>query len=238
MKYPGILLLVLFSLSIRAQQDEQTALQELYQDILHPSDVLMNGREYNNYFQPRLSSPLIPKDQLPSASVLIRGKQYQNVMLLYDTYKDLLVYYNLNTLYNNMLTVVIVNSNIVDEFTLQLPSGPTRFRYLTFPENQEGLLSSGFYEIVSEGVCKFIIDHTALKKTQDGRVVYQNITVRYIINSGTVYRIKGKKSLLEALSDAAPEVNEYLKRKNIYVKTAEKEQLKGVLDYYTDLKHL
>ncbi len=98
MKYSIILLLVLLSLSLSAQQAGQNALQELYQDILHPSDALMNGREYKYYFQPRFSSPLIPKDPLPTASLLIREKQYQNVMLFYDTYMDQLVYYNYNTL--------------------------------------------------------------------------------------------------------------------------------------------
>lgn len=231
MKYPGILLLVLFSLSVRAQHAGQNELQELYQNVLHPSDALLNGREYKYYFQPRLSSPLIPKDQRPSASVLIREKQYQNVILLYDTYKDLLVYYNSNIPYKGMILTVIVNSDIIDEFTLQLQSGPARFKYLTFPENQKGILSSGFYEIVSEGAYKFIIKHSADKKTQDGGVVYQYKAERYIIASGAVYKITGKKSLLKALSDQAVEVNEYLKRTKIHVRTADKEQLKGVLDY-------
>lgn len=231
MKYPGILLLVLISLSVKAQQAERNLLQDQYQDILHPSDPLLNGREYNYYFQPRKSSPLIPKDQRPSASVLIREKQYQNVILLYDTYKDLLVYYNPNIIFKGMILTVIVNSDIIEEFTLQLQSGPARFRYLTFPVIKEGILTSGFYEIVSEGACKFIIKHSADKKTQDGGVVYLYKTERYIIASGAVYKITGKKSLLKALSDQAVEVNEYLKRTKINVRTADKEQLKGVLDY-------
>lgn len=236
MKYPGILLLVLFSLSVRAQQAEPNMLQDHYQDILHPSDPLLNGREYNYYFQPRKSSPLIPKDQRPRASVLIRGKEYQNVMLLYDTYKDLLIYYNPNNLYRGVLITVIVNPDIIEEFTLQLQSGPARFRHLAFPETKEGKLNSGFYEIVREGACKFIIKHSTDKKTQDEGVVYQYKTERYIIASGVAYKIKGKKSLLEALSDRAVEVSEYLKRTRINVRTADREQLKGVLDYYTSLK--
>ena len=67
-------------------------------------------------------------------------------------------------------------------------------------------------------------------------MVYQYKPERYFISSGAAYRIKGKKSLLEALSDRAEEVNEYLKRTKIQVATADKEQLKGVLDYYTVLK--
>jgi len=237
MKYSIILLLFLFSLSLSAQQAGQSDLQELYHNILHPSDVLLNGREYKYYFQPRVSSPLIPEDPLPSASVIIRGTEYQNVLLLYDTYKDLVVYYSPHTLFDGLINTVNVNSHIIEEFTLQLPSGRARFRYLEFPEGQEGLLSSGFYEIVSEGASNFIIDHGAVKKIQDGIVAYQYTMGRYIFNSGAVYKITGKKSLLKALSDQASEVNDYLKRTKIQVRGADKEELKGVLDYYTALEH-
>jgi hypothetical protein len=236
MKYPFMVLLVLFSLSLSAQQDGHAALQELYQDVLHPTDPLLNGREYGYYFQPRVSTPLIPEEPYPPASVRIRQKLVSNVMLLYDTYKDLVVYYNPGNLSHNFPASIIVNSHIIEEFTLNLPTGQSRFRYLSFPEDQEGLLSNGFYEIVSEGTCTFIIKHSSLKKVQDGAVVYQYKPERYFISSGAAYRIKGKKSLLEALSDRAEEVNEYLKRTKIQVATADKEQLKGVLDYYTVLK--
>lgn len=238
MKYPGIFLLLLLSLSLTAQHAERDVLQDLYQDVLHPSDALLNGMEYKYYFDPLHSNPLIPDDPYPSASVLIRNTMYENVILQYDTYKNLVVYYNLNNRINNLITPVIVNRNIIEEFTLQLPSGRARFRYLSFPEDQEGLLSSAFYEIVTEGVCQFIIDHGAIRKVEEGRVVYKYKTERYIINAGIVYRIRGNKSLLKALSDQLTEVNTYLKRTKIYVRTADKEQIKAVLDYYTDLKNL
>jgi hypothetical protein len=238
MKYPGILLLLLFSLSLTAQQTGRNALQELYQDLLHPSDPLLNGREYKYYFNPMLFSPFIPEDPYPSASVVIGKILYQNVMLLYDTYKDQVVYFNFNNLDNNAIFPVIVNSNIIEEFTLQLSSGQARFRYLEFPEDQEGRLNNGFYEIVSEGICTFTIDHYAVEKAADGGNAYHYATKRYIINSGAVYRIKGKRSLLKALSDQATEVNKYLKRSKIWVGSADKEQIKAVLDYYTSLKHL
>ncbi len=238
MKYPGILLLVLFSVSLTAQQPGQKALQDQYQELVHPSDLLLNGREYKYYFSTQLSTPLIPKDLSPSASVLIHKQLVQNVILLYDTYKDLVVYYDPNNLYNDKLSTVIVNSHIIEEFTLQLPSGEARFKYLTFPEDSGGVLSSGFYELVSDGVCKFIINHSTVKNIKDGGIVYLYKTERYIINAGTVYRIKGKNSLLKALSDQHTEVHKYLKREKIQVGSADKEQIKAVLDYYTGLKNL
>ena len=134
-----------------------------------------------------------------------------------------------------MIIPVIVNRHIVEEFTLRLPSGRAIFRYLVFPEDQKELLSSGFYEIVSEGACKFIIDHNAIKKIQNGELVYQYLTERYIINYGIAYKIKGKKSLLRAFADQEAEVNKYLKGSKIQVRAADKEQIKGVLEYYISL---
>jgi hypothetical protein len=238
MKYPGILLLVLFSVSLTAQQPGQKALQDQYQELVHPSDLLLNGREYKYYFSTQFSTPLIPKDLSPSASVLIHKQLVQNVILMYDTYKDLVIYYDPNNLYNDKLSTVVVNSHIIEEFTLQLPSGKARFKYLTFPEDRGGALNSGFYELISDEACKFIINHSAVKSIKDGGVVYLYKTERYIINAGTVYKIKGKNSLLKALSNQHTEVHKYLKREKIHVGSADKEQIKAVLDYYTSLKHL
>jgi len=238
MKYTSVLLLLLLSVSLKAQQKGLNALQDLYQDVLHPSDILLNGREYIYYFSPQNSTPLIPKDSEPSASVLIRKKLVQNVVLMYDTYKDLVVYYNPYNPYNDKVSTIILNSHTIEEFTLLLPSGKARFRYLTFPEDQGATLGSGFYEIVSEGACTFIINHHAIKNTRDGVVMYHYKTEGYILSSGAIYKIKGKKSLLRALSDQHTEVSSYLQRAKIEVKRADKEQIKAVLDYYTGLKNL
>ena len=235
-KYPLMLLMVWFSLSLPAQQTERSRLQDLYQDALHPTDPLLNGREYKYYFRPNVSSPLIPEEHAPTASVMILNKRYESVMLLYDTYMDLVVYYNPGDLSQTGVATVSVNSHLIDEFTLQLASGPARFRYLTFPADHQGGLSSGFYELVCEGECQFIIDHNAVQKVQDGAVAYQYRTEHYIMHSSSVFKIRGKKSLLQALSDEAEEVKRYLKRAGIHVRSAGKEEIRGVIEFYTGLK--
>jgi hypothetical protein len=235
MKYLIILLLILFSLSLDAQQTEKHELQELYWDQLHPSDPLLNGREYTYYFKPHSSTPLIPKNPQASASAIIRDRKHQNLSLLYDTHKDLLVYYNPNTLHNNTITTLIISHNIVKEFDLQLPSGEARFQYLEFPEKKGGLLGNGYYEIVREGSCKLIIDHRSEMNIKEGMIRFEYSADRYILSTGKVYKIRGKKSLVKALSDQATEVEEYLRRRKIHVRSASIEQLAEVIDYYTHL---
>ena len=237
MKYLLIALPMLFPLSLSAQTSNRNVMKEIYEDALHPSDPLMNGREYKYYFNPRISSPLIPKDHAPTATVTIRNRLMEDVTLLYDTYKDQVVYYNPGDIYKHGIASLVVNSHLIEEFTLELASGPARFRYFSFPEDQEGGISSGFYELVNEGDCMFIIDHKAIQKIQDGAVIYKYTPRRYIINSAAAFRNTGKRSLLKALSDKNEEIKEYLKQSNIRVKAADKEQIRAVVDYYTDLKY-
>ena len=236
MKYLYIFLLVLISLPQFAQQPEENSLQDLYQNALYQSDILLNGREYNYYFYPHISTPLIPADPVPSASIIIQGTSYENIMLLYDTYKEMVVYYDPYNQNNNIICPVAINRDIIDEFTLSLSTGRVRFNYLEFPDNLNGKLNSGFYEMVYDGECQFLIHHTSVLIKEAGRDTYHYKTERYIINAGNLYKIKGKKSLLEALSDRATEVKKYIKRSKIRVRRAEKDQLKSVVNYYDSLK--
>ena len=161
----------------------------------------------------------------------------EDVTLLYDTYKDQVVYYNPGDIYKHGIASLVVNSHLIEEFTLELASGPARFRHFSFPEDQEGGINSGFYELVHEGACMFIMDHKTIQKIQDGAVTYTYTPKRYIINSAAVFRIKGKRSLLKALSDKDEQINQYIKQANMHVKAADKEQIRAVVEYYTDLKN-
>jgi len=236
MKYLYIFLLVLVSLPQFAQQPEESSLQDLYQNALYQSDELLYGREYKYYYYYQISTPLIPEDPLPSASIIIQGNPYENVMLLYDTFRDMVVYFAPYNVKNNIIFPLIINRDIIDEFTLSLSTGRVRFRYLEFPDDQNGKLTSGFYELVSDEDCQFLIHHTSVIVEEDGREMYHYKTDRYIINAGDVYKIKGKKSLLEALSDRAIEVRKYLKSYRIRVRRADKDQIKGIVSYYNSLK--
>ncbi len=210
-------------------------IQDLYQNVMNQSDEILNGREYKYYFYPQVSSPLIPENPLPTGSIVIQEKKYENIMLLYDTYKDLVVYYDPNNLINKSICPVVINKYIIDEFSLQLPSDHLRFKYLEFPDNLQRKSRSGFYEIVYDGDCQFIIKHTSNKVIREGRYTYPYQTERYVVNAGIYYRIKGKRSLLKALADKTIEVKRYIRNSKIPVRWAEKDQIENILKYYNSL---
>lgn len=216
-------------------ENQTNYIQELYYDTMNLSNEILNGRAYNYYFYPHISSPLIPEQPKPTASIIIRNQEFENVMLQYDTYKGLVVYFDPNNLINSAICPITINKDIIDEFTLQLPSGISKFIYLELPGGLKGKLRSGFYEIVYDEYCQFIIKHSSQKITKEGRDTYPYVTDRYIMNAGTYYRVRGKGSLLKALGDKADEVKKFVKASKIQVRRADKHQIENILKYYNSL---
>ena len=140
--------------------------QAFYDSVLKISNEILNGREYEYYFYPQVSSPLIPAKQHPTASIVINGKKYENITLQYDTFKDLIVYFDPNKLVKGSICPVSVNRYVIDEFNLKVSSDSLRFRYLEVPEDEH--LKSGFYEIVYEGEFQFVINHMSNRYNKDG----------------------------------------------------------------------
>ena len=224
----------LFMLDSTAERQNRF-IQDLYQNVLNQSNEILSGREYKIYFFPQVSSPLIPENPQPTGSIVIQEKKYENIMLLYDTYKDLVVYYDPINQINNSICPIVINKYLIDEFSLQLPSDHLRFKYLEFPDDLQGKLTSGFYEIVYDRCSKFFIKHTSSIVIEEGRFTYPYQTERYVVNGGNYHRIKGKKSLIRAFTDKSVEVKQYIRNSKIPVRSANKDQIENILKYYNSL---
>ena len=212
-------------------ESQKKFIQNVYQSVIDHSSDILNGREYKFYFSPKISSPLLPENPIPTASITIQNRRYDSIILLYDTYKDLVIYYD----QRNYICPIVINRYIIDEFSLHLPSDHLRFKYLEFPESMLDGPESGFYEITGNGKCQLYIKHQSKIILQNGRDTYKYGTERYIAKDGKYFLVKGKKGLLNIFADRSAEVKGYLKRSKIRVRRADKEQLRSIIDYYNSL---
>ncbi len=201
-----------------------------YESRMKNSNEILNGREYEYYFYPQISSPLIPVGQQHNSSIVIKGKKFEGIMLKYDTYKDLVVYFDPSNLINSLICPVIINKYIIDEFDIELSNEKLKFVYLKIKGNEK--LKSGFYEMVYEGKSKFIIKHSSNKFIREGRDNYDYKTIPYVVNSTGYYRIRGIRSLLKVFSDHVSEVRKFIKSSNISVRYANKNQISEILKFY------
>ncbi len=210
-------------------------IQELHHQFMNVSNEILNGKEYGFYFFPSISSPLMPSKQMPTASIVIHGNKYENIMLQYDTFKDLAVYFDPKNLINNSICPISINKYIIDEFNLKVEAEDLKFKYFEFPNDPKAKKRNGFYEVIYDGHSKYLIHHKSDLIVEGGRDIYKYRPVKYAINEGILYKFKGKRSLLKAFNDKSMELKKYIKTSKIKVRKARKKQIGSILEYYDSL---
>ncbi|NOY36346.1 MAG: hypothetical protein GXO83_02085 [Chlorobi bacterium] len=219
------------------RQKQYGFLQGLYDSIMNfSSNEALGGREYESYFFPFISTPLIPAIPNSAGSIIIRGKKYDHVLLQYDSYKDLLIFYGPEHQINGAIIPVVLNPFIIDGFSLDMSGNKMIFRYMDFSDSITDPLKDGYFELVYDGGCRFVIKHKSIIVIDEGKKIFKYKPKRYILNKGEIYNIRGKRSLLKALSDKSPEVKKFIKSAGISVSMADKEEMKSILTFYDSLK--
>jgi len=236
-KIPGVSISGTFNRFDTLQEKQTKYLQGLYESVLHlSSNEILNGREYDLYFFLKITNPLIPTKPYPLGSIIIRGKNFNKVMLQYDTFKDLVVYYDPLNLINNAIVPIVINRHIINEFNLVASGDSMKFKYLEASDNLKEKFPGGFYEIGYDGNCRFIIKHRSIIVIREGRQIYKYMPLRYFVNNGNYYKIKGRRSLLKVLSDKRSEVKKFIRSSTIPVRFAKKEEMVRIAKFYDSLK--
>lgn len=206
-----------------------------YQNIASPKD-LINGKECLPYsFRGNTTAYLFTRDKL-IANLIVNKRQYKNIKLQYDTFKDDLIFVDTSRIINSEFPRIALNKDIIDGFSFHFNGSFYNFRHLRFPENSDKKLTDGFYEIVYEGPTKLIIKHLSTFYSKEGLSEYKYSPERYIWVGVKYQKIKNKRDLLHLFGDHSKEVKEFLRKKGIKVKKAGKESIVEVLKYYDSLK--
>lgn len=214
---------------------QEKYINDLHHQFMNVSNEILNGKEYEFYFFPSISSPLMPLKQMPTASIVIHGNKYENIMLQYDTYKDLVVYFDPENLINSSICPIAINKYIIDEFNIVLSTGDLKFKYFEFPNDPKAKKRNGFYEVIYNGNSKYIVHHKSDLIVEEARDIYKYRPDKYVVNEGILYKFKGKRSLLKAFNDKSTELKKYIKSSKISVRKARKKQIGSILEYYDSL---
>jgi hypothetical protein len=212
-------------------------LYELYSLKLGSSYELVNGREYFPYYNRSKLKPILFIDRKHSSSITLRGRNYDNISLNYDTFSDEVIF-NVTMLLNNNYDpyVVSLNKDNVDCFELKYIDDTLSFRYLQKVTNPGFDLQDGFYELVYNGKSKYIIKHKSSVYESDGVKEYSYTPVGYV-NAGNGYvKIKSRGQFYRLFGDRSEDVRRFIKESGINIRRADKKQIMYVLNYFDSLK--
>ncbi len=214
-------------------QAQYRFLHYLYDSIVTTfTEDVINGSEYELYYPVYGSNPLIPKHRYPNGSIVIEGIRHSPVVLQYDTYKDLLIYFDPRHQIDQSVIPVVLNKYLIDEFEVGLPENRMKFRYFEFPDSLKKIAGDGFYEVGYEGKIRFLIRYKTTLAVTDGKYIFKTRPLKLIVNGGRVYKIKGRRSLLNALADKKNLIGKFIRSRKIKVRHAGKTDMQRILSYY------
>lgn len=173
-----------------------------------------------------IGSPFLKNEFTNGNVVLTNGNKYENVPLKYDVSKDELYFKNPKD--ESMLSFVIP----VKSFELE---GRT---YLNGFPVTDNFNQNSYYELIFNGNIKLLIkNYKAIieNKNYNSAVTekrFEDFKAYYMLKEGKMIRFKpSKKDLLETFNDKSAEIDAFLKKEKIDLKS--NDDLAKVFEYYS-----
>ncbi len=207
-------------------------LYEIYYDAVTIPNEMICGKEYLPYFFHGVTTPLFLSGETFNAALKIRGREYRNVRLQYDTYLDELIYTDTTRLVANTVPCIALNKEIIDGFRFVFRGDSMTFRYLKFHDPD---MADGFYEVAYNGNTRFIIRHKSKLYIYDALTEYAYSPERYIMIGSKYYRIKNNKTFLSLFGEHSGEIKKFLKKSRTRIKVADKNAIIKALEYFDSL---
>jgi hypothetical protein len=221
---------------INSLADRQISfIRNLYSEKIQVPKELINGKEYEPYFNRSKIKPLLFADKKRTASINTTTRRYNNITLHYDTYLDEVVYTDISRTVNFRFPQIALNKDMIEGFNLYFEDDSLIFKYLRLPEVASMNLKEGFYEIVYEGNTRFLIKHESTVYEREGLNNYKYSPKNFISSGGVFYKINNRKSLLRLCTGKSREMKTFLHSSRIKMRKADKSEIISILKYYDSL---
>jgi hypothetical protein len=219
-------------LFVRMDNDRLKDLDSLYVVESGCGNDFISGREYRGYYFRSDHKPVLFFGRERTASLVYRGRTYQNLVLQYDTYLDELIYMDYNNWDANQ---VALNNDNISRFDLYFDSDTLSFKYLSDELYPSFNLDDGFYEMVYDGKCKYIIKHGSTHYMRNGVDDYDYKPIGYVMIDDGFAKITSRKKFVNLFGSKSKEIKQFIGNNRIRIGRADKYQIKNILRFYESL---
>lgn len=208
---------------------------ELYSLKIDPAYELINGRVYLSYYHLSNSKPILFIDKKHSSSITLNGRKFDDINLEYDTYSDEVI--NLDSTRAFIYTPfrVALNKDNVNSFELCFVDDTMSFRYFSKLENSGFDLQDGFYEVVYDRDCNYLIKHKSIIQGRTGYDDYLYKPVSYVNAGDGFVKIKSTKQFIKLFGESSGLMRKLIKESGINIRRADKRQIAKALGLYDNL---
>ncbi|MBX2871732.1 MAG: hypothetical protein KTR30_06525 [Saprospiraceae bacterium] len=192
-------------------------------------DNLLQGRVYFPVYPAINGSQYLMKDW-SVGKVLLQGRWYTNLPLIYDIYADDVIYLAKKESSFDLIRLV---KSYIQEFKL----GNRKFINLAYSPHRTTGLEPGFYEVQIEDTVTYLIKRKNEVITEKAISSFSRKNMRYLIYDGKAYRVRNKKSLLPLIGEQRKKaVFRFLRTENIHLKKSGDEGWRKVALYLNTLQ--
>lgn len=216
----------------RLEEAQVNHVNSLYLKNTTSPRELIHGKEYERYWKNSKKSPLLYPETDRMCSIVFRGRSYDNIVLQYDTFTDQVIYTDDNLIFGNRVWQVALNSDYIERFDLRLGYDTLKFKYFRSDQDSTFTLKDGFYEVVYDSKCKYIIRHISTRAIVQGIDKYYYSPVGYVRIGNEYSEIISKDQFIRLFGDKSAAVKQMIRHYNIRVVKPDKTQIAEVLKYY------
>ncbi len=220
-------------LFVRIDNDRLKDVDSLYVVDSGSRSDFISGREYRGYYFRSDHKPVLFYGRERTASLVYKGRTYNGLTLQYDTYLGQVVYM---TYHNWDAGQVALNSDNISRFELYFDNDTLTFRYISDELWPSFNLDNGFYEVVYDGKCKYIIKHRSSHIIRNGLDEYDYKPTGYVMINSEFVKISSRKQFVKLFGDKSKEIKQFVETKRIRISKADKRQITEILKFYESLQ--
>jgi hypothetical protein len=198
-------------------------------DTIRENQILYNGKVWRNlYTNVKEDQFLFAKIYLPG-SVYMNGTSFKDLNINYDIYNDEI------TIPKDNGTIIQLNKEMVDSFTLQFNFKTYLFKN-TDADSLDGI--KGFVNVLYEGKSALYVKYKkqiALLAVDEKYDLFFQIYKIYVVKEGKVHQLNGKGDLLKVFEKEKVNIKTFMKKNGIRVSKKSPESFVPVLRYYDSL---
>lgn len=197
----------------------------VYQD----SQILYNGRIWHRTYSNIIGNEFLFSAVWFRGDVISESETFRNRMLRYDIVSDELLIRRPDGM------VIVLNRETTRGFTLNRDN--TEYRFINLGLGEESNLT-GYANVLYEGKCNLLLKSVKEITPLGYRKVFDIFTQTdklFVMKEGTLFRLKGRKGLLDFLGDRKDELRKYMRNNNLIIMPRQPESVIPVLAYYDSL---
>ena len=231
----------LFIASINARaQDQDSAVfaasihkaVSVYHHFLTPETGLYNGLEYVPFgYQIKNGDPFWLSSKFNTGSVTYDGVLYENVSLLYDLVKQVVIvnqpiyYYNVQLISEKVSSFSLLGHNFIRLEEDSAGKSPIR---------------TGFYDVLYHGRINLLkrIDRKINEELTTSEGIIRTIDERinyFIQQNSQFYTVNSKGELLDILNNRKKELNQFIKKNKLNFRKDKENSLIKTIAYYNEI---